>query len=106
MYLPCVQVVCPQKRKTMFAVLKGLIISNPSLYVVCHMLLLTILAYILSCILRILRFSSIHRLSSDSATCSGSLINFPQVLSVFRGFHTEGVCQVCFSPDGQVSGAR
>lgn len=26
----------------------------------------------------------------------------PQVLSVFRGFHTEGVCQVCFSPDGQV----
>lgn len=27
----------------------------------------------------------------------------PQVLSVFRGFHTEGVCQVCFSPDGQVN---
>lgn len=26
-----------------------------------------------------------------------------QVLSVFRGFHTEGVSQVCFSPDGQVS---
>lgn len=25
-----------------------------------------------------------------------------QVLSVFRGFHTEGICQVCFSPDGKV----
>lgn len=30
------------------------------------------------------------------------LLPLPQVLSVFRGFHTGGVCQVCFSPDGKV----
>lgn len=57
------------------------------------------------------------RTSCDSSTCVNRLLlefkvfrrysrppflPLAQVLSVFRGFHTEGVCQVCFSPDGKV----
>eukprot|EP00752_Nemacystus_decipiens_P004400 g4020.t2 len=50
--------------------------------------------------------------SASTIVCSGELGARPrvcvwcaetfEVLSVFRGFHTEGVCQVCFSPDGKL----
>ncbi|CAN0063286.1 unnamed protein product [Pylaiella littoralis] len=50
--------------------------------------------------------------SASTVVCSGEFGTRPrvcvwcaetcQVLSVFRGFHTRGVSQVCFSPDGQL----
>ncbi|CAM9729145.1 unnamed protein product, partial [Laminaria digitata] len=53
-----------------------------------------------------------RRGSTSTIVCSGELGAKPrvcvwcaetcEVLSVFRGFHTEGVCQVCFSSDGQL----